>query len=364
MNPSRLTLARRRRGLTKKQLAELSGVSPRSVTAYEAGTQEPTEQTRLALARELRFPPRFFYLDDLEEAPEAGVSFRALSKMTAGQRDAALAAGAIAIALTRWLEARFNLPDPSVMDLGGIEPSAAAEAVRVEWGLGNQPVSNMVHLLESRGIRVYSLVEDCREVDAFSFWDRATPFIFLNTQKSVERSRFDAAHELAHLIIHQHGAPIGREAEDQANAFAGAFLMPEADFLAHARRHATLNSVIEKKRRWGVSAMAYVHRLYRVSMITDWHYHQLCRTMAGRGYRTREPNPIRRRETSQLLQKVLKRLRETGLGRSQIAEELAIYPQELGSLVFGLVMTGIQGGGGGSGSPSPGLKLVSDKGAS
>src|SRR3546814_6566541 len=54
-------------------------------------------------------------------------------------------------------------------------------------------------------------LEDTKNVDAFSCWRNGQPFVFLNTFKSAERSRFDAAHELAHLVLHRHGGPQGRE---------------------------------------------------------------------------------------------------------------------------------------------------------
>ena len=66
--------------------------------------------------------------------------------------------------------------------------------------------------------------------------------MFLNTFKSAERSRFDAAHELAHLILHKHGAPNGQEAEKQADTFAGSFLMPRASVLASAPRSPTISA--------------------------------------------------------------------------------------------------------------------------
>ena len=58
--PSRLTLARKRRGLMKNKLAELVGVTGRSISAYEAGESEPSEATVDALASTLRFPKEFF----------------------------------------------------------------------------------------------------------------------------------------------------------------------------------------------------------------------------------------------------------------------------------------------------------------
>ena len=51
ITPSRLALARKRRGLTLVRLAEATGVSTRSLSAYESGRQQPAPQTTRALAR-------------------------------------------------------------------------------------------------------------------------------------------------------------------------------------------------------------------------------------------------------------------------------------------------------------------------
>lgn len=105
------------------------------------------------------------------------------------------------------------------------------------WSLGNAPIQNVIHLLESKGIRISSLTEETREVDAFCTWHEAQPFIFLNTLKSAERSRFDAAHELGHLVRDvysmRHGQAHGPEMERQADAFAAAFLMPMTSVVAN-----------------------------------------------------------------------------------------------------------------------------------
>lgn len=320
------------------------------MSAYEAGTQLPAEGTLKKLSNELRFPLRFFFLEDIADLGAGSVSFRAMSRMAAGQRDAALAAGAQAVELCRWIEHRFVLPDTDLDDLSELEPQAAADALRASWRLGQRPIPNIVHLLEVHGVRVFSLTQDCREVDAFSVWNNDTPYVFLNTQKSAERSRHDAAHELGHLVLHRHGGPVGREAEDQANLFASAFLMPAPDVVANSPRHASLRTIIDNKRRWKTSAMSYTHRLYRLNLLSEWHYRQLCIQMGSLGYRTKEPNGGPR-ETSQLLRKVLDQLRGQGISKARVAKELAISVDDLDALIFGLVMTGLQGGGGRSSKP-------------
>src|SRR6266851_3496181 len=103
-NPSRLTLARKRRGLTMIRLAEMIGVEPRSISGYENGEFSPDADKREQLAKALRFPVSFFAGDDLEELSPDIASFRALSKMTAAKRDMALGAGTIALLLNKWIE--------------------------------------------------------------------------------------------------------------------------------------------------------------------------------------------------------------------------------------------------------------------
>ena len=91
LTPSRLAIARKRRGLTLTRLSELTGLSTHSLSVYENGHQTPTEETLLLLARVLAITPDFLAGHDVEEIPPDAVSFRALSKMTARQRDSARA---------------------------------------------------------------------------------------------------------------------------------------------------------------------------------------------------------------------------------------------------------------------------------
>jgi Zn-dependent peptidase ImmA (M78 family) len=338
--------------MTKTRLAAEAKLTVRSVSAYEAGDMVPSDATIADLARVLRFPAEFFVAASLETPSPENASFRALSAMTAGQRDSALGAGALAIDLSEWLDAQFNLPKSTLPDLRGHSPEAAAEAIRGAWGLGERPIKNVVHLLEAQGVRVFSLVEECSEVDAFSLWRKGTPYVFLNTMKSAERSRFDASHELGHLVLHRHGAPQGREAEHEADAFASAFLMPRGSVLAAAPRLPSLDFLVKLKRNWNVSVAALAHRLHALELLSDWHYRSICIELAQRGYKRTEPNAIPR-ETSQLLQKVFQAMREDGVTKPAIAKQLHMDPSELDSLVFGLVVTQVQGGGAPSGPGTP-----------
>ena len=339
-NHTRLSIARRRRALTKKQFADHLGIQPRSVTGFESGEYVPSAETLGKLSEILNFPVAFFVGDDLEEPVADGVSFRAMSKMTAAQRNAALATGAIAFLLNRWVEDRFELPAPDLLDLRHETPEGAATSLRRYWERGERPIKNMIHLLEAKGVRVFSLAENCKEIDAYSLWKDGVPFVFLNTYKSAEHSRMDAAHELGHLVLHQHGAPNGQEAEKEGNAFASAFLMPAASVTAVAPALPSVPRLLTLKKKWAVSISALIVRLHRLGLLSDWHYRTLCIQIQQKGYRQTEPDSIQR-ETSIVWEKVFSELRSEGIGKGRIAENLSIYSDEIEKLVFGLVMMGI-----------------------
>lgn len=361
-NHTRLDVARRRRGMTKQALAEAAGISTSILRAYERGDYEPTPATVEKIATALRFPISFFAAHTIDEPTLEGVSFRSLSAMTARQRDLALGSAAIAMELDDWIHRRFALPRPDVPRHDTGDPELVAEAVRQAWGLGERRAPNMVHLLESHGIRVFSLVEDCANVDAFSFWRDGVPYVFLNSMKTAERSRMDAAHELAHLVMHRHGGPAGREAEEQAHAFGAAFLMPRRSVLAEAPRGATVAQILKLKKRWNVSAMNLARRLHRLGLLTDWQARSTYIQLGQRGYRDGEPDG-RQHETSQVLPKVFAALRAEGKSRRDVARELHVPVEELNRSVFGLTLASDDSGDRGA-EPSaptrpPDLKIVS-----
>ncbi len=139
LTPSRLTLARKRRGLSLVQLAAATQVSVRSLSGYENGRQEPSQDTLSRLAAALDVPVGFLQAGDVDDIPVDAISFRALTKLTAGQRDTARSAGRIALMLAEWIEQRFHLPGPDVPSLPTLDPETAAEVVRACWGLGVAP---------------------------------------------------------------------------------------------------------------------------------------------------------------------------------------------------------------------------------
>ncbi len=329
-NPSRLSVARKRRKFTKKHLAEVTGLSSLTLTRLEKGLHAPEPETIEKLANALGFPIDFLHGDDLDHISTDVVSFRKLSKLKSRDEQAALACADIGTMVNDWLSDKFNLPKVDLPDYSAdYEPNSAALSLRQYWGIGNKPIVDIVKLLESKGIRIFSLREDIKTVDAFSFWRGNTPFVFLNTFKTVERSRFDLAHELGHLVMHVGGRinDDQKAIEKEADTFASCFLMPEADIRSNIRKNVNLNYLISAKLRWKVSLASLCYRMHNLGIISDWTFRGFY-IQISQNYRQSEPNSIGE-ISSTLWDMVFKFLWKKKITKSKICDELNIPLEEL-----------------------------------
>jgi Zn-dependent peptidase ImmA (M78 family)/DNA-binding XRE family transcriptional regulator len=343
LDPSRITRARLRAGLGKAQLAERLGTTARTITNYES-TGAP-ERAAAALAEALDCPPAFLFQGVTEPLEESRVFFRARRRSSAAQKHMATSAGRTGVELYQVITQHFDLPELSLPEFNGMDPESAAQRLRVEWALGLNPIPNSVRLAESKGIRVLSLPEATSNVDAFSIWEDRRPFIFLSTLKSVERSRFDLAHEIGHLVLHaglDTCSENENDAEKEADRFASEFLMPSLLLKSKVGRDASVATVMKIKEFLGVSAMAAAYALHRANRMSDWSYRQACIELARRGYRSGEPNGITR-ETSKVFSIAFPGFRRSkGWGTDAIARQLGVWPSEIHGLTFGQALADME----------------------
>ena len=176
------------------------------------------------------------------------------------------------------------------------EIEAAAEECRRLWGLGVGPISNMVGLLETNGVVVCRYEVADEKIDAFSFWNGPQPFIFMASDKdSAVRARFDAAHELGHLILHRWVGADDLEnpkalklIESEANRFAGALLLPRKSFPNEVYT-TRLDAFIDLKKRWKVAIQAMVYRCKTLGIFDEFQITNLYKQISFRKWRTKEP---------------------------------------------------------------------------
>jgi Zn-dependent peptidase ImmA (M78 family)/DNA-binding XRE family transcriptional regulator len=335
--PRRLKLARQRRRLTKVDLARRVGLTARRLSAFENQGVCPTVEMIEALGSVLEFPADYFFRPIRWEAAADTVSFRSFSRLTAAARDSALASVGTGFELAGCFMDRLNLPPVGLPDMRELKPADAAIALRMEWGLGLDPAPNMIHLAESRGVRVFSLMDEFANLDAISTWRDGQPFIFMTRHKSPERGRWDVAHELGHLVLHLEVTPQGRQLELEADEFAREFLLPWQGVEGRLGSWVpSMQTVRREKIWWGTSAMAYMRQLKEITSMSEWHYRSLVIEASRAGYRSSEGDI--ERETSKLIPKALEVLGREGFGLDMLAKELDVDRDEVVGLLFPTVL--------------------------
>jgi Zn-dependent peptidase ImmA (M78 family) len=154
-------------------------------------------------------------------------------------------------------------------------------------------VPNVAREIERRGIPIARLTLGVEAVDAFSVQFARRPVMLLTKDKSnYVRSRFDSAHELAHLVSHRVPSPRDKRLEHQAQIFASAFLFPreEAERLLPRRIYGDgWRRLAELKSQWGISMAALLMRGKRLGVLPPDAYKSAVRFMASRGWHRTEP---------------------------------------------------------------------------
>ncbi|MBI5173523.1 MAG: ImmA/IrrE family metallo-endopeptidase [Candidatus Melainabacteria bacterium] len=335
-DPSALRLARELRGLQKNELAAQIGVTASALTQFEGGVSRPSPQTIGKLSLCLQFPPTFF------QATSEGSSisseechFRRLQSSSQSERRKMVALATLLSRLTELLEEYVDFPPEQLSgtqmqppsDLHDIE--ATAVRIREHWGLGMGPIPHVVALLESKGIITFRLLDDCKRVDAFSLWLRNRPFIFLNAEKgSASRSRFDAAHELGHLVMHSDCKPGDSVHEMQADRFASAFLLPRPSFITECPRRLSWDHYLALKQRWGVSLQALIRRSFDLGCIGEHTYRRAYVQLNQKGWRAAEPNEPAT-EQPMLIQQSITLLKQIAIDLPTVANKLSVREHDL-----------------------------------
>jgi Zn-dependent peptidase ImmA (M78 family) len=181
-----------------------------------------------------------------------------------------------------------------------------AQQVRRCWSVPDGPVEDVVSLLENHGVVVIRLPLGSADVDAFSLPFADHPVVVLGSDKDDRaRSRFDCAHELAHLVMHGELIWGVKEVEDQAHQFAAAFLMPAEQIRGELPTTVDWQRLFSLKQRWQTSLAALLMRAKRLGRMSEGTYLTAVKAASARGWRRREPVPLGPPEQPTLLLKFL-----------------------------------------------------------
>ncbi|KGT87539.1 helix-turn-helix domain-containing protein [Enterobacter cancerogenus] len=330
--PNRLTQMREARGLSKINLGRLVERSPSTITKWEQGFHSPDAEALLALSNVLECPMTWF-TKPMPRHENNPVFFRTLATTA---KDLCAASDRY----MEWLQEitlhlqhdldfpSVNIPFLEVTDHRQIDDQMIeimASRCRKLWGLGLAPLSDLLLVIENAGIICSRFEQGSVVMDGYSQWNECEqrPYIILAADKNnFYRSRFDAAHELGHLVLHRYIRRLDsvnfKPIEAQAHKFAASFMLPEEAFAVELPPNPTLENFVALKQRWGMSAQAMMVRAKELQLITDVEYQRLYKQVSARGWRKGEPlDDQREPESVRLLPRSLHLLLDEGIYTKQ-----------------------------------------------
>ncbi|QJE73421.1 ImmA/IrrE family metallo-endopeptidase [Aerophototrophica crusticola] len=301
----RLREAMDARGIsTLVTISDLLNVHTSTISRWEHGDSTPTPEKLIELANALKVRPSYF-LRPLFVHGSNPFFFRSLA--SARKRDLARQRARL-----RWAQEvsyiaqhyvkfpALNLPDflngASYKSLRDDDLENISKSMREHWKIGDRPITNMIEVCEKNGVVVCCDEMGTSALDGLCNWSEYDyrPYILLaNDKMSFFRRQMDAAHELAHAVLHKNATHDELKnnfklIENQAFRLASAFLMP-ADNFSLELGVPTLSKLLLLKEKWRVSIKAMIRRCRDLELFDEDYERQLYKYYSAKGWSREEP---------------------------------------------------------------------------
>ncbi|MGI0133486.1 MAG: XRE family transcriptional regulator [Candidatus Micrarchaeaceae archaeon] len=319
--------------MTQGELSSATQIAQGTLSKYETGFLEPPEDIVHLLAVSLDFPSSFFYEDDnpygfppYHYRKRKKLSAKALGRIVSEMNIRRMHIKKMSISFSQ--ETRRIIPEVDPNDYYGksnksLNPEEVARSLREMWMLPRGPIINMVSLLEYNGAIIVPCDFGTDLLDAMSQRIDGMPIlIFANVNSPADRLRMTLAHELGHMVLHTTTLHDDDKMEEEADEFAGEFLLPSEDIKPQLRRGLDLRHLANMKLYWKVSMAAIAVRADRLNLVTPYQKKTFWSEMGRLGYRRREPNEPPREEPKLLRQMVSFHMKKLGYRPTEMAQLL------------------------------------------
>ena len=272
--------------LTMDELSKRTNgeVSKPNISKYEAGKMMPSSKVHIALAKALGMDFDYFFRPVTVQITRPA-DYRKKAKLTKGDEYAINEE--VKDKAERYLEIEDTLGISMTFDydLSDIVVSTRQDVKRVvarirkDWNLGLGPISNIIDLLESHGLRVIEI----EAPDAFDgmciFVGEKKPVLVLNKHYTVERKRFNTLHEFGHSVMRMDDNLSQKERESLCHYFAGEMLLSSEvlhQVFGTRINKVFLNEIGHLQTQFGISIDAIFHRLKDEGIMSDVFYREFC----------------------------------------------------------------------------------------
>ncbi len=260
INPKLITWARETAGYTLEELASASGFS--RLPEWEAGERFPTYAQLEKIADKLHRPIAVFFFPEPPDETGIEKSLRAMTeedvqKLSPLIRQLFRKAKAFQLSLrelweenpehrntVQWMKS-VNTQNVKALAKEVREILGVSLEQQKKWKNSDEALKNWRNVLAIKGVYVFKEAFKAERIAGFCIYDDFYPIIFLNNSLSKNRQIFTMFHELGHILFKdsyldvfdarfwelEHLQPA--HIEVKCNAFAGEFLVPEADIISH-----------------------------------------------------------------------------------------------------------------------------------
>lgn len=332
---TKLKTARSLTGMSTRAVAAKLGrrfpISHATIANYEAGRSVPPMDVLAALA-DLYGRPINWFLEGGKGL--TGIRYRNLRsrvKVTDLHRYEA--------EVQRWidgyvaLESRLHRPlTPTLADFPvqrQTPPDDLSREVRRRLDISeDEPIPSVVDVLERFGVRVLENPTDLR-IDGLAAKYGEEHVAVLNPTVSNDRTRLNAAHELAHILFGDCEAAQESKADEQrAFEFASHLLLPNGQ-LKKAFEGKSVVRMVQFKERFGISLAAMVYRAERLGFITKAEAKRLWTEFSRRGWRTNEPGLVRPDRATRFEQLVDEAILSGQFSLKEISDLCGVRPEAI-----------------------------------
>lgn len=271
----RLRTARNMAGISQDGLVEAIGgkVSKNAISKYERGEMLPDQKVTDALAEALGVKSAYFFRAFKVKVQE--VAFRKTKELSKEDQDRLK--GTASDILERYFELEellgiepfFQNPLSDISCKDFKEAKAAALGLRKAWELGQDPIANVLEMLEVHGVKIVEF-NGPEGFNGLSTYVQEVPVIVLDKGFDNVRKRFTALHELGHLILNIPKELSHQRSERLCHAFASEMLIPEKaleERIGKKRKHISISELVDLKEYYGISIQAIVYRAQKANII-------------------------------------------------------------------------------------------------
>ncbi len=330
----RIRQARKASGLSLRALAEKVGVSAMAISKYENRQSTPSSGVLLNLAQALGVRTEYFFRQAQVELRE--IEYRKHAKLP--KKVLAKIEGDVIEQIERFIELEqilpvnpiraFKLPSDLPVKINNYEQiESCVDVLRKDWGVGSNPIPDLIDSLEERGIKVFrsSALHDDK-FDGLAASVNGTPIIVVGCDWPGDRQRFTLAHELGHLVLRGRLAD-GLDEEKAANRFAGAFLVPASEVikeLGNSRNWLEPVELCVLKQTYGLSMRGWIYRASDLNILNKAAARKMWEYFRARNWVKIEPGERYPPETPKLfIQLVFHAYGEELINESKAAELLS-----------------------------------------